>query len=368
MQKKANISIVLTAVLLLSSFTTLFADNPPFGSFDKPLDGFTVSGVISVTGWALDDEGVVSLQIFRDPIAGEGAGMILLGDAVFIEGNRPDITLSYPGYPNNAAAGWIFNLVTNSLPNGGNGTFALKAIVTDTGGNTVTLGTKTTICDNANAVKPFGNIDSPGLVEVIFGDSFPVQGWVLTPLPNTIPVDGSTITIFVDGIALGSPFYNIYRQDISILFPGNNNSNGAGFLFYLNTTLYSDGVHIMVATVSDDAGNSESIGSRYFTINNDSSPVTDTNGVNPETYRLYQNYPNPFNPSTKIEYIVKEPCLVNLVVYNLTGQFVKEFVNSYQQPGIYSFTLNMQGIPSGIYFYRIRMGDFQAVKKMVKIE
>lgn len=88
----------------------------------------------------------------------------------------------------------------------------------------------------------------------------------------------------------------------------------------------------------------------------------------PQTFTLEQNFPNPFNPSTKIEYIVKAPCLVNLVVYNLTGQVVKEFVNSYQQPGIHSITLNMQGFPSGIYFYKIRMSDFQAVKEMVKIE
>lgn len=102
--------------------------------------------------------------------------------------------------------------------------------------------------------------------------------------------------------------------------------------------------------------------------NYDSDVRGSDNPAYPKTYTLEQNFPNPFNPSTKIVYRVKEPCLVNLVVYNLTGQIVKEFVNSYQQPGNYSITLNMQGIPSGIYFYKIRMGDFQAVKKMVKIE
>lgn len=92
------------------------------------------------------------------------------------------------------------------------------------------------------------------------------------------------------------------------------------------------------------------------------------NPVRPITFTLEQNFPNPFNPSTRIEYIVKEPCQVNLVVYNLTGQIIKEFFNSYKPPGIYSITLNMQEIPSGIYFYRIQMGNFQAVKKMIKIE
>jgi len=88
----------------------------------------------------------------------------------------------------------------------------------------------------------------------------------------------------------------------------------------------------------------------------------------PINFALFQNYPNPFNPSTQIEYDVKEACKVNLVVYNLNGQVIKVLVNSYQQPGNYSINLNIQETPSGIYFYKIRIGDFQAVKKMVKIE
>jgi predicted GH43/DUF377 family glycosyl hydrolase len=102
--------------------------------------------------------------------------------------------------------------------------------------------------------------------------------------------------------------------------------------------------------------------------NNNTDVKRSDNPARPNTFTLEQNFPNPFNPSTKIEYSVKELCLVNLVVYNLTGQIVKEFVHPSQQPGSYSIILNMQEMPSGIYFYKIRMGDFQAVKKMVKIE
>lgn len=96
--------------------------------------------------------------------------------------------------------------------------------------------------------------------------------------------------------------------------------------------------------------------------------IRSVNPAGPNNFQLDQNFPNPFNPSTKIEYLVKEPCHVNLVVYSLNGQIVKEFVNYYQHPGKYTITLNLQEIPSGMYFYKIRMGDFQAVKKMIKIE
>lgn len=88
----------------------------------------------------------------------------------------------------------------------------------------------------------------------------------------------------------------------------------------------------------------------------------------PKKFELMQNYPNPFNPCTQIEYNVKEPCKVNLKVYNLAGQVIKELVNSVQEPGKYLIHVNMHEVPSGIYFYQIRMGDFVAVRKMVKID
>ena len=61
-------------------------------------------------------------------------------------------------------------------------------------------------------------------------------------------------------------------------------------------------------------------------------------------------------------------CIVNLVLYNLNGQKVEELVNSFKQPGKYSIDINIHDFPSGIYFYKIHMGDFQAVRKMMKIE
>ena len=92
------------------------------------------------------------------------------------------------------------------------------------------------------------------------------------------------------------------------------------------------------------------------------------NPASPEAFTLEQNFPNPFNPSTIIGYSVKEPCPVNLVVYNVTGRIVKTLVSAYQQAGIYSIPYHMQDNPSGIYFYKIRMGEYEAVRKMVKIE
>jgi Leucine-rich repeat (LRR) protein len=236
----------------------------PFGEFATPLQGSTVRSSIPVTGWALDDIGVENVKIYRE----DEGNLVYIGDAVFVEGARPDVEQAYPGYPMNCRAGWGYMMLTNFLPNGGNGTFILHAVVTDTEGNQVTLGTKTITCDNANAVKPFGAIDAPAQGGTASGSVFRNQGWVLTPPPNAVPTNGSTINVYVDAVNLGHPTYNVYRSDIATLFPGYVNSNGAQAYFDFDTTAYENGVHIIQWTATDDAGNSDGIGSRYFTIQN----------------------------------------------------------------------------------------------------
>jgi hypothetical protein len=244
---------------------------PPFGSFDSPVDGITVSGSIPVSGWALDDVEVSSVKIYRDAVSGEESGQVYIGNAVLVEGARPDVVLAYPDVPLNYRAGWGYMLLTCLLPDQGNGTFIIYAKAADKEGNIVTLGTKTIICDNALAKKPFGAIDTPAQGGTASGSSYVNFGWALTPLPNTIPADGSTITVWVDGLPLGHPVYNQYRQDIETLFPGLNNSSGAVGYYYLDTAKYANGIHTIAWTVADNGGNADGIGSRYFSIQNTGS-------------------------------------------------------------------------------------------------
>jgi hypothetical protein len=232
----------------------------PFGDFATPVHGSKVRSSIPVTGWVVDDIEVVSLKIYN--------GSTYIGDGVFVEGPRPDVEQAYPTYPKSYEAGWGYMLLTNFLPNGGNGKYTLKAKATDAEGHTVTLGFKTITVDNANAVKPFGAIDTPGQGGSAKGSGFINWGWVLTPQPNKIPKNGSTLKVYVDGVNIGKPLYNLPRSDIASLFPGYANSNGAIGKFILDTTAYENGVHTIQWTARDNAGNSDGIGSRYFTIQN----------------------------------------------------------------------------------------------------
>jgi hypothetical protein len=237
----------------------------PFGDMGSPAEGKKVSGSIAVAGWALDNLGIQKLEIYRETRKGT---LAYIGDASFVPGARPDVAAAFPHFPNNDRAGWGYMMLTHTLPNRGNGPLTIHAIAVDSEGNAVTLGTRTVFVDNKNAVIPFGTIDTPAQGAAASGNKYLNWGWALTPQPNLIPEDGSTIDVWVDGVNLGHPVYNIYREDIATLFPGYANSNGAVGYFYLDTTKYANGLHTIQWTVKDSAGNSDGIGSRYFSIDN----------------------------------------------------------------------------------------------------
>lgn len=85
----------------------------------------------------------------------------------------------------------------------------------------------------------------------------------------------------------------------------------------------------------------------------------------PETYELGQNYPNPFNPTTIIKLALPEAGNVNLVVYNILGQHVAEIYQGHLNAGYHHFNFTISNLSSGVYFYRITVNDFTAMKKMI---
>jgi hypothetical protein len=93
---------------------------------------------------------------------------------------------------------------------------------------------------------------------------------------------------------------------------------------------------------------------------------------NPSKFALSQNYPNPFNPSTTIEYFIPSDGFVSLKIFNIIGQEVSTLVNEHQSAGKYTMSFNSAtagiGLPSGLYFYSLRSGDFNLTKKMILIK
>jgi hypothetical protein len=255
---------------------------PPFGSLDSPQNAaMGLSGSIPVTGWALDDVQVSRVTICRNQVAGEsfgadvrcgGVANVYIGDAVFVDDARPDVQEAFAKYPLSSRAGWGYLMLTNFLANGGNGTFQLYAYANDVDGHAALLGTKTISADNADATAPFGAIDTPGQGAVVSGvvANF---GWVLSPgNRRSDPPGGGTVTVFVDGAPVGSPGGWTSRSDLSSAFPQSRYSGVETALgvFSLDTTTLTDGMHTISWSVTDTLGVTSGVGSRFFTVSNES--------------------------------------------------------------------------------------------------
>jgi hypothetical protein len=85
----------------------------------------------------------------------------------------------------------------------------------------------------------------------------------------------------------------------------------------------------------------------------------------PSEFLLSQNYPNPFNPSTKIKYQIPEISFVTIKVFNVLGKEIETLVNEEKPVGTYELTWNAANLPSGVYFYQLKAGNYISTKKMV---
>jgi hypothetical protein len=88
----------------------------------------------------------------------------------------------------------------------------------------------------------------------------------------------------------------------------------------------------------------------------------------PVAYSMAQNYPNPFNPTTRIEFGLKEAGHVSLSIYDVLGQEVMKVVDRSMKAGHHWLTIKAKNLGSGIYFYKLSVNDFTAVKKMILLK
>jgi pectate lyase len=82
-------------------------------------------------------------------------------------------------------------------------------------------------------------------------------------------------------------------------------------------------------------------------------------------FSLCQNRPNPFNPTTMISFDLPSKSSVLLKVFDLLGREVATIVSEHLTAGYHSRQWNADGLPSGIYFYRLQAGTFTQTKKLV---
>jgi V8-like Glu-specific endopeptidase len=93
----------------------------------------------------------------------------------------------------------------------------------------------------------------------------------------------------------------------------------------------------------------------------------------PQDFSVAQNYPNPFNSETAIRYQLPTAVPVSVTIYNLRGQQIRSLVAEIQNAGYHVINWNgrdeqNQPVPSGVYLYQFKAGNFEVTRKMVFLE
>ena len=109
-------------------------------------------------------------------------------------------------------------------------------------------------------------------------------------------------------------------------------------------------------------------GAIFKFILDDKISIKNVSELVPTSFSLQQNYPNPFNPKTVIGYSVIGNCNVSLKVYDALGKEIAALVDEKQNAGSYAVDFNGEGLPSGVYFYRLKAGEFSQTNRMLLLK
>ncbi len=152
------------------------------------------------------------------------------------------------------------------------------------------------------------------------------------------------------------------------------NSNIAGDFFgcsVAGTDLNNDGYSEVIIGANNPKGDGAVYIYGYYT---PISSVKNDEQININDYSLQQNYPNPFNAGTVIKYSLPYESEINITLYNVVGEVVKELINTKQTAGYYEQQIQMNNFASGVYFYRINAKsidgkhNFNSIKKMILLK
>ncbi|HEY3249617.1 MAG TPA: choice-of-anchor J domain-containing protein [Ignavibacteria bacterium] len=146
---------------------------------------------------------------------------------------------------------------------------------------------------------------------------------------------------------------NVWQLKIFDLSAYNGQRIYVAFRYFMNVSV--DGIMVNVDSVQ---------------VRNLSGPpvAVHHNNETPYKFDLKQNYPNPFNPSTVISFDLAKDEFVNLTVYNSIGQEVAVLVNEKREAGPHSVSFDATNLPSGVYLYRLKAGDYTKSMKMSLIK
>lgn len=162
--------------------------------------------------------------------------------------------------------------------------------------------------------------------------------------------------------------FNVYRHNAPGFTPNEQNkiaSLDSSAVQYLDESVTAGMNFYYVIESFDNSSNSGFTSELSSSITNITTTGSD---VTPTEFKLSQNFPNPFNPVTRISFDIAVNSNVELKVYNELGQLVNVLVNDVMSPGSYNVTFDASSLPSGVYFYSLKAGEFRDTKRLVLIK
>ena len=196
-----------------------------------------------------------------------------------------------------------------------------------------------------------------------------------------VPYYGYVSRTYIDSAYLESYYSNGFDSIYSTLFSINSTSEiDYSLNFSIDTTLYNQGYYLYYRIIAKDKGLIPSYfykpDSGYYKLfwRDSTTSALNENDIVIKEFELSQNYPNPFNPSTKISWQSPVGSWQTLKVYDILGNEVATLVNEYRNAGSYEYdfnyveTLHATSLPSGVYFYQLRVDNFVETKKMILLK
>lgn len=104
------------------------------------------------------------------------------------------------------------------------------------------------------------------------------------------------------------------------------------------------------------------------------TPTSDVPGGSGLHYALMQSVPNPFHRSATIAYHIARPGYVRLMVFDAEGRLVKTLADEFvSMPGRHEVTWDGRdnsgaAMPTGVYFYKLNAGEYNATRKMIHVK
>ena len=228
-----------------ATITVKVSGAPPSVAIDTPAAGSTISGTVTLAGWAIDNTSAVGTAISSVQVKVDGT---IAGTATYGV-SRPDVCSAFPGRPGCPNVGYSFALNTATLTPGSH---TITVIATDSDGTPDSGSATITVNVPGTAVPPTVYIDSPAPGATV-SSVVTVSGWALDNA-TAVGTAISSVKVKVDGTIAGTATYGISRPDVCSAFPGRPGCPNVGYSFSLNTAALTPGTHTLMVAATDSDG------------------------------------------------------------------------------------------------------------------